>query len=167
MMVAQQKKLVEVFGIFESLLTQNPTNQDSELFCSFKLYGRLLVNLKTGVSRKIFLPENDFEICFTKPLMPFIVLQTFKVKLLFENSLWRNILIHLKTKVKPRNPLFLHFLQYGPEDVRVLINLIFFSFGLAGEQKSFNAVCNHVFLAFLSSHYGFLDCFQLFSFFFQ
>ena len=82
---------------------------------------------------KIFLPENDFKICFTKHLMPFIALQTFKVKLLFENSLWENILIHLKTKVTPRNPLFLHFLQYGPEDVRVLINLIFFSFGLAGD----------------------------------
>ena len=33
MMEAQQKKkkLVVVFGIFESLLTENPTNQDSEL----------------------------------------------------------------------------------------------------------------------------------------
>ena len=31
MMASQQKKLVEVFGIFESLLTQNTTNQDSEL----------------------------------------------------------------------------------------------------------------------------------------
>ena len=36
MMVAQQKKLVEVFGIFESLLTQNPTNQDSELSLFFQ-----------------------------------------------------------------------------------------------------------------------------------
>ena len=99
--------------------------------------------------------------------MPFIVLQTFKVKLLFENSLWTNILIHLKTKVTPWNPLFLHFLQYGPEDVKVLINLIFLSFGLAGGQNSFNAACNHVFFVFLSSHYGFLNYFQLFSFFFQ
>ena len=37
MMAAQQKKkLVEVFGIFESLLTQNPTNQDSELSLFFQ-----------------------------------------------------------------------------------------------------------------------------------
>ena len=57
--------------------------------------------------------------------MPFIVLQTLKVKLLLENTLWRNILIHLKTKVTPRNSLFLYFVQYGAEDVRVLLNLIF------------------------------------------
>ena len=38
MTAAQQKKkkLVEVFGIFESLLTQNPTNQDSELSLFFQ-----------------------------------------------------------------------------------------------------------------------------------
>ena len=36
MAAAQQKKLVEVFGIFESLLTQNPTNQDSELSLFFQ-----------------------------------------------------------------------------------------------------------------------------------
>ena len=38
MMEAQQKKkkLVEVFGIFESLLTENPTNQDSELSLLFQ-----------------------------------------------------------------------------------------------------------------------------------
>ena len=57
--------------------------------------------------------------------MPFIVLQTFKAKLLLENLLWRNILIHLKTKVTPPKPLFLHFVQYGREEVRVLIDLIF------------------------------------------
>ena len=38
MMAAQQKKkkVVEVFSIFESLLTQNPTNQDSELSLFFQ-----------------------------------------------------------------------------------------------------------------------------------
>ena len=36
MMAAQQKKLVQVFGIFESLLTQNPTYQDSELSLFFQ-----------------------------------------------------------------------------------------------------------------------------------
>ena len=65
--------------------------------------------------------------------MPFIVLQTFKVKLLLENSLWRNILIHLKTKVTPQKPLLLYFVQYYPEDVRVLINLIFFL--ILGKQE--------------------------------
>ena len=43
-------------------------------------------------------------------------------------------------------------------------NLMFFSFGLADDQKSFNAACNNIFLAFLSSHYGFLHYFELFSF---
>ena len=113
---------------------------------SFKLYGRLLVNLKTGDSRKIFLPENDFKICSTKLLMSFTVLQTFKF--LLENLLWRNILIHFKIKVTPRNPLFLYFDQNSPEEVRVLINLIFFNFGLAEYQKSFNAASNHIFLHF-------------------
>ena len=36
MIAAQQKRLVEVFGIFESLLTQNLTNQDSELSLFFE-----------------------------------------------------------------------------------------------------------------------------------
>ena len=36
MIAAQQKRLVEVFGIFESLLTQNLTNQDSELSLFFQ-----------------------------------------------------------------------------------------------------------------------------------
>ena len=72
---------------------------------------------------------------FTKRLMPFIVLQTIKVKLLLENSLWRNILTHLKTKVIPRNPLFLHFVQYGPEVVRVLITLIFLQFLVSRRSK--------------------------------
>ena len=73
--------------------------------------------------------------CFTKLFMPFIVLQTIKVKLLSENSLWRNILIHLKTKVTPRNPLFLHFVQCGPEDVRVLITLINLKFLVSRRSK--------------------------------
>ena len=67
--------------------------------------------------------------------MLFIVLQTFKVKLLLENSQWRNILFHLKTKVAPRHPIFLHFVQYGPEEVRVLINLIFFKFWVSRGSK--------------------------------
>ena len=35
MMAAQKKKLVEVFDIAECLLTQNPTNQDSQFFLFF------------------------------------------------------------------------------------------------------------------------------------
>ena len=82
------------------------------------------------------MPENDFKTCFAKLLIPFIVLKTFRVKLLLENSLWRSILIYLKTKVTPQNPLFWHFVQYGPEEVRVLINLIFLKFWVSKEIKN-------------------------------
>ena len=43
-----KKLLAEIFCIFECLLTQNSTNQDSSRPC-----GRL--------SRELFLPENDFQ----------------------------------------------------------------------------------------------------------
>ena len=38
--------------------------------------------------------------------MTFIGLQTFKVKLFFENFMWSNILHHLKTKVNPPTHAF-------------------------------------------------------------
>ena len=104
MMAAQEKKkLVEVCGIFESILTQNP-NQDSELSLFFLTIWKTISKSK----------KRYFRICFTKLLMPFTVLQTFKVKLLLEKSLSRYALIHLKTKVTPWNPLFLYFVQHGP-----------------------------------------------------
>ena len=121
MMAANEKK-VEAF--LNPYLPKTQLIKILNFLGSFKLYGRLLVNLKTGDSRKTFLPENDFKICSTKLLMSFTVLQTFKF--LLENSLWRNVLIHLKIKVTPRNPLFLYFDQNSPEEVRVLINLFFF-----------------------------------------
>ena len=45
-------------------------------------------------------------------------------------------------------PIFAFF-QHDPKGVRVLKNLIFFSFGLADDQKSFNAACNNIFLHFV------------------
>ena len=39
------------------------------LFDSFKLYGRLFVNPKTGYSRKLFLLENEFK-SFAELWMP-------------------------------------------------------------------------------------------------
>ena len=45
------------------------------------------------------------------------------------------------------NPHFCIF-QYDPKEVRVLTNFFFFSFGLADDQKSFNAACNNTFLHF-------------------
>ena len=86
--------------------------------------------------------------------MHFICLHTFKVQVFSENSLWSNILNLLQTKVTPMNPHFLFF-QYDPKEVRVLTNLIFFSFGLADDQISFNAACNN---------YGFLYYFEMLSF---
>ena len=97
-------------------------------------------------------------------VIPFIGLQIFKVKLFFEDSLQSNTLNHLKTKVTPQHTLLLYFLQYDHKKVRVLTNLIFFSFGLVDDQKSFNAACKNVFLQFLSSHYEFLNYFEMFSF---
>ena len=46
MMTAQQKKFVEVFGIFESLLTQNPTNEDSELSLFFQTISKTISKSK-------------------------------------------------------------------------------------------------------------------------
>ena len=45
-----------------------------------------------------------------------------------------------QTKVILKKKPFLHYLQYGPKKVRILTNLIFFSFRLADDQKPFNAV---------------------------
>ena len=89
--------------------------------------------------------------------MPFIVLQTFKIKFFLENLLWNNILNHLKTKLTLQNLLFFHFLEHSPKELRVLTNVFFFSFGLADDQISFINVCNHTFFSFLSSHYAFLN----------
>ena len=58
-----EKLLTEIFGIFEYLITQNLTNQDSQLFDSSRPYGRLLENPKTWGSRELFMSENDFKTC--------------------------------------------------------------------------------------------------------
>ena len=57
MMAAQQKKkkkLVEVLGIFESLLTQNPTNQDSELSLFFQTIWMAISKSINGTLGKYF-----------------------------------------------------------------------------------------------------------------
>ena len=46
--------------------------------------------------------------------------------------------------------LIFAFFQHDPKGVRVLANLIFFSFGLA-DQKSFNSACNNIFLHFCAA----------------
>ena len=42
----QKKKLIDVFGIFESLLTQNATNQDSELSLLFQTISKTISKSK-------------------------------------------------------------------------------------------------------------------------
>ena len=78
--------------------------------------------------------------------MPFIGLQTFKVKF-SENSLWSNILNHLQTKVTPKNPHSCIFFSMILE----FWETYFFSFRLADYQKSFNAACNYILLHFCAT----------------
>ena len=56
-----KKFSTEIVGIFECLLPRNPSYQSSLLFDFSRSYGRLLDNPKTGASRDLFLPENDFK----------------------------------------------------------------------------------------------------------
>ena len=51
----------------------------------------------------------------------------------------------LANKSNSQESPFLHFLQFDPKEVRVLTNIIFFSFGLADDQKPFNVACNNIF----------------------
>ena len=76
-MMAAHKKKVEAF--LNTYLPKNHLIQILIFLGSFKLYGTLLLNLKTEDSRKMFLPENDFKICSTKLSVSFIVLKTFKL----------------------------------------------------------------------------------------
>ena len=78
--------------------------------------------------------------------MPFTGLQTFKFKF-SENSLWSNILNYLQTKVTPRNPHSCIFFNRSWRS-ESFDKLNFFSFGLASNQKSFNAACNSIFCIF-------------------
>ena len=76
-MMAAHKKKVEAF--LNTYLPKNHLIQILIFLGSFKLYGTLLLNLKTEDSRKMFLPENDFKIFSTKLSVSFIVLKTFKL----------------------------------------------------------------------------------------
>ena len=63
-MAAQKRKkklLAEVFLIFEHLLTQSQLIKIHNVLDSSRPYGRLLENKKSGGSRELFLPENDFQ----------------------------------------------------------------------------------------------------------
>ena len=67
-MAAQKCKknlLTEMFGIFECLVAQNPTNQDSQLFGVFRTTWKAVRKLKNMGFQGIFLPENDFKTCST------------------------------------------------------------------------------------------------------
>ena len=58
--------MAKVFCIFGCLLTQNPTNQGSEVSWFFQtIWKAVRKSKKTGGSREVFLPENDFQTSFT------------------------------------------------------------------------------------------------------
>ena len=67
---------------------------------------------------------------------------------------WKLIIEHyfksLANKSNSHECPFLHFFQHDPKGVRVLTNLIVFSFGLA-YQKSFNSAWNNIFLHFCAA----------------
>ena len=91
-MVAQKRKKIGWLLTFLNVYqTKTQLIKILNFLDSSKLYGTLLVNLKSGSCRKLFLAENDFKTCFVELLMLFIVLQTFRFKLFLENSLWSNI----------------------------------------------------------------------------
>ena len=96
--------------------------------------------------------------------MPFVGLQTFKVKLFSENLLWSNILNPLQTKATPKNPhscIFFSIILKKWE----FWQTYFFSFGLEDDQKSFiyGRLQQHIF-AFLNNHYGFPSYFEMLSY---
>ena len=54
----------------------------------------------------------------------------------------------MQTKLTPLILLFFDFLQYGPEEVIILPNWIYFNFGSAKDQKYVDAASDHIFLHF-------------------
>ena len=59
----KKKLLVEIFGIFECILTQNPSNQDSQLSWLFQTIWNSVRKSKNMGSRELFMQKNDFKIC--------------------------------------------------------------------------------------------------------
>ena len=59
----QEKMLTEILGIFECLLTENLTNQDSQFSWLFQTLWKTVRKSKNMESRELFLPENDFKTC--------------------------------------------------------------------------------------------------------
>ena len=64
-MTGQQKKFAEVFGIFESLLTQNPTNEDSELSLFFQTIWKTISKSKNRKLCQKMISKFASQICFT------------------------------------------------------------------------------------------------------
>ena len=100
-MVAQKREkklLAEIFCIFECLLTQNRSNQDSQLSWFFQTIRRLIENQKTGDSREFVFPENDFETSstaiFPKKLPDFGGKET-KKDIKFRLDIFSHTLLHM------------------------------------------------------------------------
>ena len=63
--IQTKKNLAEIFGIFECLLPQDPSNHALNCLDSSRPNGRISQNPKTGGLRDLFLPENNFKTCST------------------------------------------------------------------------------------------------------
>ena len=93
--------------------------------------------------------KNDQKILWNHQMnsMPFIGLQTFKVQLISENSLWSKIFNHLQIKVTHKNPHSCFFSSIILQKWEFW-QTQFFSFELGDDQKSVNTACNNIFLHF-------------------
>ena len=118
------------------------------LWAPFHTIQSLLVHENAAMVKK-----NDQKILWHYQMIfiSFIGVQTFKVKLFTENSLWNSTLNHLQTKVAPRTPIPAFFSVYIILKKLQFEKLNFFIFRFPDGQKSFNAVCNNILLHFCTA----------------
>ena len=95
----EKRKIVgTIFYIFEWLLTQNPSNQDSQLSWFFQTISKTAEKSKQGNLREAFLSEIDFQTSSTVKQMHEIQTSIFSNILLHMNSIkFKNFFGHLIT----------------------------------------------------------------------
>ena len=160
MMAAQKKKLVEVFGIFELLLTQN-------LSLFFQSIWKTISKSKNKGRQKNISAWKWFQNLLHKTFDAIYGFGDLQSSAFIGKLSMEKYFNSLEDKSNSQEPPILAFCSVWSGRSKSFDKFFFFNFGLTGDQKSFNAACNHIFVVFLSSHYGFLNYFQWFSFFFQ
>ena len=130
---------------------------------SFKLYRTLLLNLQSEGSRKLFLAKNHFKTCSVKLWCLLWFYRPSNLSFSWKNTV-KQYFKSLNDKINSLEPTIPVISSVWSLQVTLLTNVIYFSFGLSDDQKSFNAACSHILFPFLSSHYGFLDYCKMFSF---